>query len=592
MGGVEDDEPPSKRVKVSLGEPKGLSNGTSFSDPASCSLSVSMARPLVSQGDEEIFSSQRIKREELVRIIAEALYSLGFERTGALLEEESGISLRSSVVNLFMQQIHDGNWDESVATLHKIGLIDETIVKLASFIILEQKFFELLDGEKIMDALKTLRTEITPLCINNNRVRELSSFILSPSQRFPVGIPDKNVARVDSRSKLLEELKNLLPPTVIIPEGRLLHLIEQALDLQQEVCVYHNSSAGEMSLLSDHRCGRDDIPSQTLQVLREHSGEVWFLQFSHNGKYLASSSSDRSVIIWEVNVDGRVSLKYRLSGHQKPVSYLSWAPDDNQLLTCGVEESVRRWDVSSGECLHVYEKSGVGLVSCGWSPDGKRVFSGITDRSISMWDLDGKEVECWKGRRTVRISDLEVMSDGKRILTVCRDNAILLFDREAKTEKLIEEEQIITSFSLSSDDKFLLVSLWDQEIHLWNIEGHIKLVGKFKGHKRSRFLVRACFGGVGQAFVSSGSEDSQVYVWHRSTGELVETLPGHSAAVNCVSWNPANSHMLASASDDRTIRIWGINQASVKLKETHSSSNGFHNCNGGSLKVEEKCMEP
>lgn len=263
MGGVEDEEPPSKRVKVSSGESRGLSNGKSLADPASCSLSVSMARPLASQGDEQIFGSQRIKKVELVRIIAEALYSLGYNKTAANLEEESGIHLHSTAVNLFMQQILDGNWDQSVATLHKIGLVEESIVKSASFMILEQKFFELLDGEKVMDALKTLRNDIAPLCINMGRVRDLCSCIVSPSQRVLVG---QNVVRIKSRPKLLEELQKLLPPTVIIPERRLVHLVEQALDLQQDACLFHNSLVGDMSLLSDHQCGKDYIPSQTLQV--------------------------------------------------------------------------------------------------------------------------------------------------------------------------------------------------------------------------------------------------------------------------------------------------------------------------------------
>ncbi|KAJ6938854.1 LOW QUALITY PROTEIN: hypothetical protein NC651_005320 [Populus alba x Populus x berolinensis] len=218
----------------------------------------------------------------------------------------------------------------------------------------------------------------------------------------------------------------------------------------------------------------------------------------------------------------------------------SWSPDDHQLLTCGMEEVVRRWDVSSGECLQVYEKWALA-----WCPvgDGKWIFSGINDKSICMWELDGKEVECWKGQKTLKISDLEITSDGKQIISMCRPTAILLLDREAKAERVIEEDQTITSFSLSRDNRFLLVNLLNQEIHLWSIDGNIRLVAKYKGHRRT-----------------------PVYIWHRGSGDLVEALPGHSGAVNCVSWNPANPYMLASASDDRTIRIWGLNSLHVKHK--------------------------
>ncbi|XP_010275088.2 PREDICTED: WD repeat-containing protein 26-like, partial [Nelumbo nucifera] len=266
MGGVEDDEPPSKRVKLSSGELRSPLNNSSLAETLTGSSGDLMPRPLPSQGDEQMVGTQGlIERVEFVRIITKALYSLGYDRSGALLEEESGIPLHSSMVDLFRQQLIDGNWDESVATLHKIGLIDEGTVKSASFLIFEYKFFELLDKGKVMGALKTLRIEIEPLGINKNRVHELSMCIMSLSQSVLLGCSSQGSVSAKSRSKLVEKLQKLLPPMVMIPERRLEHLVEQALNVQCESCVFHNSLSGSLSLYSDHQCEKDQIPSQTLQ---------------------------------------------------------------------------------------------------------------------------------------------------------------------------------------------------------------------------------------------------------------------------------------------------------------------------------------
>lgn len=579
MGGIEDTEPPLKRVKLppaDLQESFGIS---SYTQPVFGSFGASMARPLSSQEDSKSVGSKGvIKREEFVKIITTALYSLGYNKAGALLQEESGIQLHSSAVSVFMQQVVDGKWDESLATLRKINFCDETNVKSASFLVLEQKFLELLREKKIMDAIGTLRNEISPLSVNVGRVHELATWVLSPSRSASSGQCNHDYADKISRSTFLEELKKLLPAAVLVPESRLIDLVEQAVECQRLKCTYHNCNEFEPSLMTDHQCGKNQIPSQTSQVLHGHEDEVWFLQFSHGGKFLASSSKDRSAIIWEVKENGHMVLKHRLTGHQKPVLMVSWSHDDHQLLTCGMEENVKRWDVDSGECLNIYEKNGVGLVSCGWLPSGKGITTGMTDKSICLWDLDGTEVECWKGQRTLNTSDIAVTDDGNIILSMCKETAILLQNREQKLDRLIEEKQVITSFSLSKDNKYILVNLGNQQIHLWSISDEPKIVHKYNGHKRTRFLIRSCLGGVDQGFIASGSEDSQVYIWLRSNEELVSVLPGHAGSVNSVSWNPRNSHMLASGSDDCTIRIWGTSvgcPSSSSMKSSCSQSNGI-----------------
>lgn len=49
---------------------------------------------------------------------------------------------------------------------------------------------------------------------------------------------------------------------------------------------------------------------------------------------------------------------------------------------------------------------------------------------------------------------------------------------------------------------------------------------------------------------------SQVFIWHRERAELFAALPGHAGTVNAVAWNPTRPGMLASVSDDQTVRIW------------------------------------
>lgn len=95
----------------------------------------------------------------------------------------------------------------------------------------------------------------------------------------------------------------------------------------------------------------------------------------------------------------------------------------------------------------------------------------------------------------------------------------------------------------------------DEEIHLWDVSTS-KLVQVYHGHSQKRYVVHSTFGGAKDAFVASGSEDCKVYIWHRVSGQLLAALEGHAGMVSDVAWSPTHPGLVASASDDHTVRLW------------------------------------
>mmetsp|Transcript_3831 Transcript_3831/g.10569 ORF Transcript_3831/g.10569 Transcript_3831/m.10569 type:complete len:291 (+) Transcript_3831:216-1088(+) len=251
------------------------------------------------------------------------------------------------------------------------------------------------------------------------------------------------------------------------------------------------------------------------------------------------------------------------------ISFLAWSPDDRKLLSCGSGNSVRMWDTTSGAVLRDFFVHTNSVSACAWFPDGKRFVSGGLDKVVYMVDVEGdnEERRMW---RTGRVNDLALTSDGKKLIVANTDKKILIIEVDDKdgAEDLeqggcecIQETEQFTSLFLADDDDHVIINVSalsdnPSEIHMWNLSTK-KLIHRYIGHSQRRFVLRSCLGGAGQSFVLGGSEDGNVYIWKRSTGKLLEVLQGHGSLVNCVAWCPTNARLIASASDDHTIRLWG-----------------------------------
>jgi len=119
----------------------------------------------------------------------------------------------------------------------------------------------------------------------------------------------------------------------MLPRQRLVCLVEQALKAQRDNCLYHNSETDNASLFLDYESTVDAIPSEVVHELTDHTDEVWHVEFSNDGKSLASCAQNGVTIVWEFKDRETVVKKHELRSHTVAVMYLAWSPDDRHLAT-------------------------------------------------------------------------------------------------------------------------------------------------------------------------------------------------------------------------------------------------------------------
>ncbi|KZP21192.1 WD40 repeat-like protein [Athelia psychrophila] len=545
-----------------------------------------------------------VSREEFVRVVLQSLRDVGYMESAATLEAESGYTMEAPIVSQFRRYILEAAWPRAEDALVKLGLTDADGLWEAKFLIHRQKYLELLEAGRTTTALTVLRNELAPLDFDQDQLHFLSSLLMCAD---PADLHERagwDGASGASRHELLTALQSYIPASTMIPRHRLSTLLTQAQTYQLQQCTYHNAAPPLDSLYADHACDRAAFPGTTTASLEVHTDEVWNIEWSHDGLWLASASRDKTAIIWRVGPETPSTREYTpthiLRQHAYPISCLAWSMDDAILLT-GAETEIRMWNTKTGECIRTLEDGKDGQVSRGhvetvtaisWIPDGSGFVSGGLDKKIILWDANGSFQHSW-GTTAMRITDLTVTPDLARVVAVGihyhppspvvgvvntvadtpappdesssslnlarkpENNCMIVYDLATRqTEMSFPMEGELSSVKVSPDSRYALVNHPQDEIYLWDLLTG-KLARKFAGQRQHKHVIRSCFGGIDGNFVVSGSEDGNVYVWHRDTGALLETLSGHGeGSVNSVAWNPKNVRMFASCSDDHTIRIW------------------------------------
>ncbi|MBW4479278.1 MAG: AAA-like domain-containing protein [Tolypothrix brevis GSE-NOS-MK-07-07A] len=300
--------------------------------------------------------------------------------------------------------------------------------------------------------------------------------------------------------------------------------------------------------------------------LEGHSRGVSSVTFSPDGKTLASTSSDKTIKLWNLETKKEITT---LNGHSLGVSSVTFSRDGKTLAWASSDKTIKLWNLETKKEITTLNGHSDLVYSVTFSPDGKTLASASSDKTIKLWNLETKKEITTLNGHSSGVSSVTFSPDGKTLASASWDKTIKLWNLETKKEitTLNGHSSGVSSVTFSPDGKTLASASWDKTIKLWNLETK-KEIATLNGH--SRGVSSVTFSPDGKT-LASASDDKTIKLWNLKTKKEITTLNGHSHNVSRVTFSP-DGKILASASDDKTIKLWNL-----ETKKEITTLNGHSN---------------
>ncbi|KAL7715873.1 WD domain containing protein [Entamoeba marina] len=282
--------------------------------------------------------------------------------------------------------------------------------------------------------------------------------------------------------------------------------------------------------------------------LNGHTGGIFVVKFTPNGKYLMSGSEDRTIRLWNY------TQKKIIKTFQSPcreVFDLSIFNDNSKIVCCGADYHPFIVDVMTSQVLRRY-KGHDGKINCLQLNEQQNVIgTGSYDMTVKLWDVLSNTNEPIMTLSGAKDSISSIQIRNNQILTTSNDGCLRCYD--IRKGLLITDtiHQSLNCLSLIDDTMVVLSSSNTSSIILYDRSTQ-SIIKTYSEHKNNEYRITNSVSSDKKSIVT-GDENGFVFKYNILLGTS-QSLKVSNHPVCAVSCHPTKS-MFAFGSLDQNVGI-------------------------------------
>ncbi|XP_068633388.1 transducin beta-like protein 2 [Battus philenor] len=314
-----------------------------------------------------------------------------------------------------------------------------------------------------------------------------------------------------------------------------------------------------------------------LKSLKGHPGTVLHMDFSANGKFLAATCDDGSVILWDIkNLNQKEHKTLRVNIEFDRASHVAWSPDskafivhtvrDNHIIVYKIEKK-KDGAIGAASPVIVFDKVHVeDVIGFGISSNGKFMMSCSSKTDMVIWDLKGQQLErldtYLMSTYTAKISPCGrfVVATGfspdVKVMEVCFlksgefKQVTKAFELSGHTSGIYDVAFDVDSSHIATISKDGTWKLYHTKIEYNRGESpHVLETGTYTQCARAPNIALSP-----NAEVLAVSVDNSVEFYDTYTGKLYDTVENiYSGPINYMCFDASGNHLFVCG--DRAVRV-------------------------------------